>query len=58
MSSKVALFYICEKRFWYQVTDIFKAKAQVEYTGWKIDIQQTVSERLAARAVRTKNNPT
>ena len=45
MSLKVALFYICENRVWYQMTDIFKAKAQVEYTEWKTDVQQAVSEQ-------------
>ena len=45
---RVALFYFCKKRLLDQVKSIFKPKTQVEFTGLKIDVQQTVSERLAA----------
>ena len=55
---RVALFYICGKRVWYQVTNISKPKAQVEYTGLKVNIQQFLNdwrhEPLAPETFRDK----
>ena len=50
------ILYFCEKRGWYWLENNFKSKTQVEYLGMKVDIQQTVSKRLAPKTLRDKLN--